>query len=153
MNRSSTWSFSTGDVSTLFFLLDGYRRRLNLPTYNNDQVLDLFMRPYVGQSTYNDGILTLTKRLSHGLSLSGNYTFSKALDDNILNQNQAFFFSNSYHPGVDYGPSRYDVRHAFNASYYYDIPAGKGHRLSGGKIVDQSNSGRYGAGVLTARTG
>ncbi len=146
-------SFTTGDVSTLFFLLDGYRRRLNLPTYNNDQVLDLFMRTYVGQSNYNAGILTLTKRLSHGLSLSGNYTFSKALDDNILNQNQAFFFSNSYHPGVDYGPSRYDIRHAFNAYYYYELPAGKGHRLGGGRIVNQILGGWYASGIVTARTG
>ena len=146
-------SFTTGDVSTLFFLLDNFRRSLKLPTYNNDQVLDLFMRTYIGQSNYNAGILTLTKRMSHGLTVSGNYTISKALDDNILNQNQAFFFSNSYHPGVDYGPSRYDVRHAFNAYYYYEIPAGQGHRFGGGKIVNQILGGWYASGIVTARTG
>ncbi|MBZ5602091.1 MAG: carboxypeptidase-like regulatory domain-containing protein [Acidobacteriia bacterium] len=146
-------SFTTGDVSTLFYLMDGYRRKLSLPTYNNDQVLDLFMRTYVGQSNYNAGILTLTKRMSHGLQVSGNYTYAKALDDNVLNQNQAFFFSNSYHPGVDYGPSRFDVRHTFNAYYYYEIPAGQGHRFGGGKIVNQLLGGWYTSGIITARTG
>jgi hypothetical protein len=146
-------AFTTGDVSTLFFQMDGFRRSLKLPTYNNDQVLDLFMRTYVGESNYNAGIVSLTKRASRGLSLGGNYTYSKALDDNILNQNQAFFFSNSYHPGVDYGPSRFDLRHTFNAYYVYELPAGHGHRLSGGKIVDQILGGWYASGIVTARTG
>ncbi|HLJ49476.1 MAG TPA: carboxypeptidase-like regulatory domain-containing protein [Bryobacteraceae bacterium] len=151
--KNAKASFTNGDVSTLFFQMDAYRRSLGLPTFNNDQVLDLFMRTYIGQSNYNAGVVTLTKRMSNGLTVSGNYTYSKALDDNILNQNQAFFFSNSYHPGVDYGPSRFDLRHTFNAYYYYEIPAGERHRFSGGKIVNQIIGGWYASGIVTARTG
>ncbi|HEV3197279.1 MAG TPA: carboxypeptidase-like regulatory domain-containing protein [Bryobacteraceae bacterium] len=146
-------SFTTGDVANLFQTLDSFRRKLSLPTYNNDQVLDLFMRTYVAQSNYNAGIVTLTKRMSRGLTVSGNYTYAKALDDNILNQNQAFFFSNSYHPGIDYGPSRYDARHTFNAYYLYELPAGQGHRLSAGKIGNQILGGWYASGIVTAHTG
>jgi len=146
-------AFTTGDVSTLFNQLDGFRRSLKLPTYNNDQVLDLFMRTYLGQSNYNAGIVSLQKRPSRGLLLGGNYTYSKALDDNVLNQNQAFFYSNSYHPGVDYGPSRFDLRHTFNAFYVYELPAGKGHKLSGGTIVNQILGGWTASGIVTARTG
>ena len=91
--------------------------------------------------------------MSHGLTVSGNYTYSKALDDNVLNQNQAFFFSNSYHPGIDYGPSRFDLRHAFNAFYTYELPAGQGHRLNVGKVVSRIIGGWYTSGIVTARTG
>jgi hypothetical protein len=133
--------------------MDGYRRSLGLPTYNNDQVLDLFMRTYLGESNYNAGVVSLQKRMSRGLTFGGNYTFSKALDDNVLNQNQAFFYSNSYHPGIDYGPSRFDLRHTFNAFYLYELPAGHGNRLTGGKIVDQIIGGWYSSGIVTARSG
>lgn len=145
--------FTTGDVANLFFTMDNFRTKLNLPTFNNTQVLDLFMRTYVAQSNYNAGFLSVNKRMGHGLSVTANYTYAKALDDNILNQNQAFFFSNSYHPGVDYGPSRYDARHTFNALYYYELPAGKGHKLSGGKVIDQVIGGWYASGIFTAHTG
>src|SRR5205823_2874036 len=77
-------AFTTGDVANLFQTLDSFRRKVSLPTYNNDQVLDLFMRTYVAQSNYNAGILTLTKRMSRGLIFGGNYTYAKALDDNVL---------------------------------------------------------------------
>jgi hypothetical protein len=151
--NSSKALFTTGDVANLFLNLDGFRRKLNLPVYDNDQVLDLFMRTYVAQSNYNAGFFSLNKRMSQGLTVTANYTYAKALDDNVLNQNQAFFFSNSYHPGVDYGPSRYDARHTFNAVYYYELPAGHGHKLSGGKIVDQFLGGWYASGIFTAHTG
>src|SRR5262249_40047782 len=147
-------SFTTSNLSNLFINgLDTYRRVLGLSTYNNDQAQTLFMRTYLGQANYNAGFITVNKRLSHGLSLGANYTLSKALDDNVLNQNQAFFYGNSFHPGVDYGASTYDTRHAFNAYYYYDLPAGRGHRLSGGPIVDKIIGGWYASGVATARTG
>ena len=153
LSANAKSAFTTGNVASLFFTLDGLRRKLNLPTYNNDQVLDLFMRTYEGQSNYNAGIVTLTKRMSRGLTVSGNYTYSKALDDNVLNQNQAFFYSNSYHPGIDYGPSRFDLRNTFNAYYVYQIPAGKGHRFGGGTAVNYLLGGWYTSGIVTARTG
>ncbi len=146
-------AFTTANVSSLFFGLDGYRRTLGLPVYNNDQALIQFMRTYIGQSNYTAGIITLTKRMSHGLTLSGNYTYSKALDDNVLNQNQAFFYGNSFHPGVDYGASSYDRRHVFNAYYYYELPAGKGHRLSAGRVGDKIIGGWYISGIVTAYSG
>jgi hypothetical protein len=146
-------AFTTANVSSLFFTMDGYRRLLGLPTYDNDQVQTMFMRTYVGQSNYQAGFITLTKRMSHGLQLGVNYTYSKALDENVLNQNQAFFYGNSYHPGAEYGPSTYDRRHIFNGYYYYDLPAGSGHLLHGGRVVDRIIGGWYTSGIVTAYSG
>jgi hypothetical protein len=146
-------SFTTANVPNLFFVLDRYRRQLKLPVYDNDQSQVLFMRTYIGQSNYAAGIITLSKRFSRGLAFSANYTYSKALDDNVLNQNQAFFYGNGFHPGVDYGPTTYDRRHIFNAYYTYELPAGKGHRLSTGNFVDRILGGWYASGIYTANTG
>jgi hypothetical protein len=140
-------------LSNLFSTLGTYRRQLGLPLYNNDQAQMEFMRTYIGQSNYQAGFVTVNKRFSHGLQITGNYTYAKALDDNISNQNNAGFYGNSFHPGVDYGPSSYDRRHVFNASYIYDLPFGKGRRFSTGNFTDKIIGGWYTSGIITAWSG
>jgi hypothetical protein len=142
-----------GSVGTLFANLDTYRRSLGLQAYDSDQAGVEFIRTYVGYGNYNAGIVTLSKRMSHGFSITGNYTFSKALDDGLANQNNAGFFSNSFNPGVQYGPSAYDRRSVVNAYYQYDLPAGQGHRFHTGNFVDRVIGGWYTSGVFSAWTG
>ena len=149
----NTGSFTQGNLGTLFINMAGYRRSLGLLPFTNDQAQVEFMRTYLGQSNYSAGILTVTKRTSHGLTVSANYTYARALDDALSNQNNAGFYSNSFHPGVDYGPSSYDRHHVFNAYYTYDLPAGKGHALHGGAFVDKVIGGWYTSGIVTAWSG
>ena len=145
-------SFTAGNVGSLFLNLDTYRRNLGLQAYDSDQAQVESMRTYIGYSNYNAGLLTLTKRLSHGFTVSGNYTYSKALDDGLSNQNNAGFYSNSFNPSVQYGPSSYDRRNVFNAYYQYDLPAGKGHALHTGNFIDYVIGGWYTC-IVTASTG
>jgi hypothetical protein len=98
-------SFTQGNLGSLFINLASYRRSLGLLPFSNDQAQVEFMRTYIGQSNYTAGILTVTKRMGHGLTVSGNYTYSHSLDDYLSNQNNAGFYANSFHPGVDYGPA------------------------------------------------
>ena len=149
----NTSSFTQGNLGSLFINLANYRRSLNLIPFSNDQAQIEFMRTYIGQSNYSAGILTLTKNTSHGLTVRANYTYSKALDDYLSNQNNAGFYANSFHPGVDYGPSSYDRKHVFNAYYIYDLPAGPGHRLHGGRYLDRIIGGWNTSGVVTAWSG
>ncbi len=146
-------SFTQGNVGTMFINFAGYRRSLGLLPITNDQSQVEFMRTYIGQSNYSAGILTLTKRVSHGFTVSGNYTYSKALDDYLSNQNNAGYYANSFHPGVDYGPTSYDRKHVFNAFYTYDVPLGHGHRLSAGNVLDRIIGGWYTSGIVTASSG
>ncbi len=146
-------NFTAGNVGSLFLNLDTYRRGLGLQAYDSDQAQVEFMRTYIGYANYNAGLLTISKRLSHGFTVSGNYTYSKALDDGLSNQNNAGFYSNSFNPSVQYGPSSYDRRNVFNAYYQYDIPAGKGHLVHGGSVVDHIIGGWYTSGIITASTG
>ena len=146
-------NFTGANVSNLFLNMGLYRRALGLPLYNNDQAEVEFLRTYIGESNYQAGMLTLTKRTSHGLMMTANYTYSKALDDNLSNQNNAGFYGNSFHPGVDYGPSSYDRRHVFNAFYTYELPMGKGHALHGGAIAGRILGGWYTSGIVTLESG
>jgi hypothetical protein len=146
-------NFANESVSALFRDLGTFRRQLGLPLYNNDQAQMEFMRTYIGQSNYQSAILSITKRMSHGLTVTGNYTYANALDDNISNQNNAGFYGNSFHPGVDYGPSSFDRHHVFNAFYVYDIPLGKGHRFASQAAADKILGGWYTSGIVTAYSG
>jgi hypothetical protein len=146
-------SFVAGNVGSLFLNLDTYRSKLGLPLYDSDQAQVEFMRTYIGYANYNAGIITISKRMSHGLSLSANYTYAKALDDGLSNQNNAGFYSNSFNPSVQYGPSSYDRRNVFNAYYQYDLPAGKGHAFHGGKYIDPIIGGWYTSGIYSAWSG
>ena len=151
--NAASSNFTTGLVSSLFSRMDGIRTCLGLPTYQNRQMFDLHMRTYIGESNYNGLIVTVRKRTSHGLTAQASCTFSRTLDQNISNQNQAGIYSNSYFPDVDYGPSLFDRTHIFNASYLYELPFGSGHRLGAGSVGKRLFGGWFTSGILTAYSG
>jgi hypothetical protein len=149
----NTGNFTSGQVFSIFQNLGTYRRGLGLLPYSNDESQIEFMRSYIGSANYNGLLVTLNKRFSHGLNFSFNYTFSRALDDDVTNQNNAGYYPNNYHLGTEYGPSPFDRKHTISAFYRYDLPAGKGHRLSGGKFLDRVIGGWSTSGIVTAWTG
>src|SRR5437660_5903921 len=153
LTNAAASTFTGGLVSSLFSVMDGRRTCLGLPTFQNRQLFDLHMRTYIGRSNYQGLIATLRKRTSHGLTFDATYTFSKTLDQNISNQNQAGVYSNSYFPNVDYGPSIFDRKHIFNFNYVYDLPMGKGHRFGGGSLAQRLLGGWYTSGIFSAFRG
>lgn len=146
-------NFSNGNVSNIFLNLGVARRALGLLPYNNDQSQMEFMRTYIGETNYNGLLLSVTKRYSRGLLVNLNYTFSRALDTDLSNQNNASFYPNSFHPGTEYGYSNFDRKHVFNANFVYDLPAGKGHKLSAGAFGNQIIGGWYISGIATLLSG
>ncbi|HYJ85184.1 MAG TPA: TonB-dependent receptor [Pyrinomonadaceae bacterium] len=79
-----------------------------------------------GNSVYDGGSVSLTRRLTNGLALTAAYTFSKAID-NATNE----LFSSTVNPrraqdGFDLRQERslsaIDVPHRFAASFNYDLP-------------------------------
>lgn len=146
-------SFTTGQVSNIFFNLGKYRRSLGLQPYNNDQSQVEFMRTYIGSTNYNGLLVTAAKRMSKGLLVNANYTFSRAFDNGLLNQNNAGFYHNSFYPGTEYGPSVFDRSHVFNLNWVYELPVGKGHRISMPGGFDRVLSGWFVSGIATAFSG
>ena len=146
-------NFTNGNVATIFLNMGIYRRSLGLQPFNNDQSQVEFMRTYIGESNYNGALVTVSKRLSRGLVVNGNYTFSKALDNGLLNQNNAGFYHNSFYPDVEYGRSVFDRTHVFNMTWIYQLPVGTGHVVSFHSGLDRILSGWYVSGIATMWSG
>jgi hypothetical protein len=89
-------------------------RRLFAPDLGGIEYFTQDRRAY-----YHSGQLSVTKRFSQGFTLLANYTLSKSLDY------YGDFVMPYYFPDGDlmqYGPSDYDHRHRFVASWVWDLP-------------------------------
>jgi hypothetical protein len=91
--------------------------------------------------------VVLQKRLSNGLELQANYTWSKCMTNDrgfygqLGDGGQAAVqghWQNSYDAAADWGPCYYNVTHAFNGFVSYDLPFGKGRAFGNNlnKAVD-----------------
>jgi len=86
-----------------------------------------------GNSSYNGLQVDLTRRLSHGLQVRGNFTWSKNLDHNssltgAQANNQAQMLLDRTNLRRDWGPAAFDVRKQSTISFHYDLPFGPGQR-------------------------
>lgn len=101
-------------------------------------------------SNYNALQASLRRRISQGLTIDANYTWSHELDDavNILLSS----FQNSMNPGGDYASGDIDVRHNFTLGLVYDVPAANflPKRVGGGWQVSTLFQARGGLPVNIA---
>jgi hypothetical protein len=77
-------------------------------------------------SNYNGLQVTLTQRVSHGLSMTLGYTYSHALDNASSNWSGAGVIDNGFSPKSYYGNSDFDLRHRFTGTFTYMLPGKKG---------------------------
>ena len=111
-----------------------------------------------GNANYNALQLSLQHRLTHGLSLIANYTYSKSLGDassaNLGSQNNDAF-RYTFTPNIEYGPLDFDVRNRFVTSFIYQLPFGQGQRFGGGSswLVDQLIGHWTASGLVTLSSG
>ena len=110
-----------------------------------------------GNGIYGALSAKVTHRFGNGVSLIGNYTWSKAIDDTSGIRTQGFdtlFPQNSDCIRCERGLSSFDVRHRLVTSLLYELPFGRG------KAVDIQNSfvnavagGWQTGGIITMQTG
>jgi hypothetical protein len=90
--------------------------------------------PYLGfinfasnlaHSRYDGLQLSVTKRMSHGLSFNAGYTYAHGLDNGSLNRFTGLP-QDSTDVAAEYASSDFDVRHRFTFTATYDIPGIKG---------------------------
>jgi hypothetical protein len=101
-----------------------------------------------GQSNYDALQFNVTKRYSHGLTVSGSYTWSHSMDEESGEQ----LFYNGDNPQnlrTGYGNSDFDRRHVFTISYQYEFP--KAQALHG--VLNQVVNGWGTSGVISAESG
>src|SRR5262249_3989437 len=126
--------------------------RLNPPNSNINQNAE---RPYLGygsismrddgdNSNYNSMQITISRRVASGLSLTGNYTWSRTLDSSSGSP------QDSYNARADYGLSSVHRAHLLNVNYIYELPF---FRRSGHAAL-RNTLGRWElAGVTTYQSG
>jgi hypothetical protein len=126
--------------------------RLNPPASNiNVNAL----RPYPGygsismrdqgdNSSYNSLQITASRRMQSGLSLTGNYTFSRALDTSSGGP------QDSYNARPDYGLSSVHRAHLLNVNFIYELPFLRKHSNA---VVRNVFGGWEFAGVTTYQSG
>ena len=90
-----------------------------------------------GDSSYHALQTELRKRLSHGLTFRGVYTFSKTLDDgDSVNQttagNAPGLVSNPFNLAADKGLATFYVKHSAVVDALYALPFGRGEKLAAG---------------------
>lgn len=89
-----------------------------------------FLSTNDGFSSYHSLQLEVRRRLSAGLLVQGNYTFGKSLTDQFGSNAAGNIQRTSIrNPGLDKGPSPFDIRHAFKLNYIYELPFGPGQRF------------------------
>jgi hypothetical protein len=92
-------------------------------------------------SRYNSLQLSVRKRYSDGLTFSGAYTLSKSIDNVSAsgggrNQPLGSFRGDYYNPDSNKGPSDFDRRHRFVASWLWEIPGFRGAPGLKGAVLD-----------------
>jgi hypothetical protein len=94
----------------------------------------------LGISNYHSLQAAITQRMSSGLELNFNYTFSKFLDEQDSagwrSQSGVLPFQNGYVPSDNYGPSNFDIRHMLKGQFIYQLPFGKGRRFLNNNAIN-----------------
>lgn len=90
-----------------------------------------------GNSNYNSLQVDVTRRLSKGFQMRGNYTWSKNLDMNsgltgAQSNNQAQMIMDRQDLRRDWGRSALNAAHQATISGHYDLPFGRGRRWGNG---------------------
>jgi hypothetical protein len=82
-----------------------------------------------GNSTYNALQVKLTKRLSHGITMQGAYTWAKSLTDGSIAAGGGPSGQDFYNRRLEKSLSANDVPQVFVLAYTYELPFGKGKKL------------------------
>jgi hypothetical protein len=98
-------------------------------------------------SNFNAMLLGVRHRFARGLVFNSEYRWSKSLDtcSNDHDCRQSYPFDQT----TEYGPSDFDVRHAFKASGVWELPIFRGRKDWVGKLA----GGWELSGILTASSG
>ncbi|MFI5111327.1 MAG: carboxypeptidase regulatory-like domain-containing protein [Terriglobales bacterium] len=92
------------------------------------------VQPFLWESSNADSIMhggtvRLRKRMSHGLSVGGSYTYSKSIDNaSSIGGGAVVVAQNDQDLAAERGLSSFDQRHRLTADYVYEFPWGTNKR-------------------------
>jgi hypothetical protein len=139
------------------------RRRFNNPSSSctapaTTPFSNVYQQSNSGNSWYHSGQFTLSKPLSHGVTVLANYTFSKSTDTLPYGTDAATFGTAGYYTlpltapnfrQFDRGPSDFNHKHVFVTSYIWKTP-----KLEKMNVVTRQVIGNWEfSGIFTAESG
>jgi hypothetical protein len=105
-------------------------------------------------SSYNALQINVSHRADSGLYLQANYTYSRVLSDADGNTQERFDpFLNVFNGGLERARAPFDITHVFHVNATYDLPVGKGHKFSAGRVLDHVIGGWAASSVLAYQSG
>ncbi len=105
-----------------------------------------------GDDSYNALQMTLARRITSGLTLNSQYTFSRSFG-NTAGSNEARTAAIPDDFEADRGYNNFDVRHTFNISALYKLPFGKGTHHEFGSVGNALLGDWEIGGIVNARSG
>jgi len=117
-----SYGYNATDLEPISTLVDGFgtgNAALRAPFLGYDPNSDF--NKAVGISNYNALQFSVNKRFSHGLLVTGSYTYSHTLDEQ---SGLGLFFSGNdpNNPHSSYANSDFDRTHVLTVSYHYELP-------------------------------
>ena len=111
-----------------------------------------------GVSNYNSLQAQVKKRLTHGISFSSAYTWSKFLNDMDVSpfngQAGDSHYQNFHDPASNYAPSNFDIRESLKSSLIYQLPFGKGKAfLHENRLLDLAIGGWQASTIVIVQSG
>jgi hypothetical protein len=142
---------------------------LGAATLTEAQVLKPF--PYMSSVSMQDprngsywsnlGMLSVKRRVEHGLQVMGAYTFGKITDAGVQDVSNLSAVGtgtsatpqNPYNPKADHSVDTIDVAHRLTVTGLYDLPFGKEQRFANGSKTDRLVGGWQFNSILTVESG
>lgn len=105
-------------------------------------------------STYNAAQVDVRRRLSKGLQVQGNYTFSKVMSDTVGDGQSRFEpFLDENNGKIERARAPFDLTHVIKGNFYYELPFGAGKPFSGSHLMNQIFGGWSLSGIMTYQSG
>jgi hypothetical protein len=144
----------TGQVGSLADIYQTNRLNGPISFYTNPNIQGGNTVANLGSSSFHSLQLEGTKRTRFGLQAQFSYVYGKSLS-NQAGDGQTNFepFLDNANPGIEKARSPFDIRHAFKANYYYELPYGTGKRWSGNRLLNQVLGGWALAGIWSYQSG
>lgn len=117
--------------------------------------------PRNGSYWANLAMLSVQRRVEHGLQIMGGYTFGKITDAGVQNVSNLSAVGtgtsaspqNPYNPRADHSVDAIDVTHRLTLSGLYDLPFGNGQRYLTRPVTDKIVGGWQLNAILTLESG
>ena len=106
-------------------------------------------------ANYHGLQLEFRRRYAKGFTINANYTFAKALGDMYADSTNATRnYTTLRDKSIDRSPSPFDIRHAFQANWTYELPFGADQRFATGNgILDRVIGGWAFSGITRWQSG